>query len=155
MRERREDIPLLARYFLHKCARELGVEAKRLSEATVRYLGAQDFPANVRQLENLCHWLTVMAPSATIEIKDLPPEIRGDAPPSAEGWIPLLEREVEALLHRQRVRFEIRALTPEELHYEVSWPVVQSTDSLSERIMAMDKSPETEVETAELKPKKA
>lgn len=61
---------------------------------------------------------------------------------------------VEALLNRQRVKFEIRALTPEELHYEVSWPVVQSTDSLSERIMGMDQSPETEVEIAELKPKK-
>ncbi|MCI3950820.1 MAG: nitrogen regulation protein [Burkholderiales bacterium] len=101
LRERREDIPLLARYFLQKCARELSVEAKRLSEATVRYLSGQDFPGNVRQLENLCHWLTVMAPSATIEIKDLPPEIRTDsALPSADGWVPLLEREVETLLNR-------------------------------------------------------
>jgi len=100
LRERREDIPLLARYFLHKCARELGVEAKRLSEATLRYLAAQDFPGNVRQLENLCHWLTVMAPAATIEIKDLPPEIRADVPlPAPDGWIALLEREVETLLN--------------------------------------------------------
>src|SRR5688572_14200033 len=99
LRERREDIPLLARYFLQKCARDLGVEAKRLSEPTVRYLSAQDFPGNVRQLENLCHWLTVMAPSVNIEIKDLPPEIRLDpALPSADGWISLLEKEVETLL---------------------------------------------------------
>jgi len=101
LRERQEDIPLLARHFLQKCARELGVEAKRLSEATVRYLSAQDFPGNVRQLENLCHWLTVMAPSVTIEINDLPPEIRLDsALPSPDGWISLLEKEVETLLAR-------------------------------------------------------
>jgi two-component system nitrogen regulation response regulator GlnG len=101
LRERREDIPLLARHFLQKCARDLGVEVKRLSEATVRYLSAQEFPGNVRQLENLCHWLTVMAPSLTIEIKDLPPEVRSDpAAASANGWIPLLEKEVEALLNR-------------------------------------------------------
>ena len=101
LRERREDVPLLARYFLQKCARDLRVDAKRLSEATVRYLSAQDLPGNVRQLENLCHWLTVMAPSVTIEVKDLPPEIRTVAAvPSAEGWISLLEKEVEALLNR-------------------------------------------------------
>jgi two-component system nitrogen regulation response regulator GlnG len=101
LRERREDIPVLARHFLQKWARELNVEAKRLSEATVRYLSAQPFPGNVRQLENLCHWLTVMAPAATVEVKDLPPEVRADAAaPPAEGWVPLLEREVEALLNR-------------------------------------------------------
>jgi two-component system nitrogen regulation response regulator GlnG len=101
LRERREDIPLLARYFLQKCARELGVDVKRLSEATVRYLSAQEFPGNVRQLENLCHWLTVMAPSLNIEVKDLPPEIRSDsATAAADGWISLLEKEVETLLNR-------------------------------------------------------
>jgi two-component system nitrogen regulation response regulator GlnG len=101
LRERREDIPLLAKYFLQKCARELGVEAKRLSEATLRYLSGQDFPGNVRQLENLCHWLMVMAPSVTIEVNDLPPEIRADAATaSTQGWVPLLEKEVEALLNR-------------------------------------------------------
>ena len=101
LRERREDIPVLARHFLQKWARELNIEAKQLSEATLRYLSAQPFPGNVRQLENLCHWLTVMAPAATVEIKDLPSELRGDEPaPSADGWVPLLEREVEALLNR-------------------------------------------------------
>ena len=101
LRERREDIPLLARYFLQKCARELGVDVKRLSDATVRYLSAQEFPGNVRQLENLCHWLTVMAPSLVIEVKDLPSEIRSDPPAaSADGWVSMLEKEVEALLNR-------------------------------------------------------
>jgi two-component system nitrogen regulation response regulator GlnG len=100
LRERREDIPLLAKYFLQKSARDLGVETKRLSEATLKYICAQDFPGNVRQLENLCHWLTVMAPSVTIEIKDLPPELRMEAAPAAQDWIAVLEREVEVLLNR-------------------------------------------------------
>ena len=100
LRERREDIPLLARHFLAHSARELGVEAKRLSEATLKYLVAQDFPGNVRQLENLCHWLTVMAPSVTIEVKDLPPELRAEVAPAAASWVAALEKEVEMLLNR-------------------------------------------------------
>ncbi|MCK9201258.1 MAG: nitrogen regulation protein NR(I) [Gallionella sp.] len=79
LRERREDIPLLAKYFLQKSARELGVEQKRLSEEALRFLAAQEFPGNVRQLENLCHWLTVMTPSQVVEIADLPPEWRGES----------------------------------------------------------------------------
>jgi len=100
LRERRDDIPLLARHFLAKSARELGVEAKRLSEATLKYLGAQDFPGNVRQIENLCHWLTVMAPSGTIEVKDLPHELRAEVPAAAQNWAAALEKEVEAQLNR-------------------------------------------------------
>src|SRR6185295_2434556 len=100
LRERREDIPLLSRHFLARSARELGVEAKRLSESTLRYLTAQDFPGNVRQLENLCHWLTVMAPSTSIEVKDLPPELRSEALPQATSWVAALEKEVETLLNR-------------------------------------------------------
>ena len=83
LRERREDIPLLAKYFLQKSASELAVEQKQFSEATLRYLSAQDFPGNVRQLENLCHWLTVMTPSQVVEIADLPSEWRGQATEAA------------------------------------------------------------------------
>jgi two-component system nitrogen regulation response regulator GlnG len=79
LRERREDVPTLARYFLQKSAKELGVEAKRISEAALNRLAGFDFPGNVRQLENICHWLTVMAPAQVIESKDLPPELLGDA----------------------------------------------------------------------------
>jgi len=101
LRERREDIPLLARHFLAKSARELGVEVKRLSDATVMYLAAQDFAGNVRQLENLCHWLTVMAPSVNIEVKDLPVEMRRDAATATvQGWVDVLEKEVELRLNR-------------------------------------------------------
>ena len=75
LRERREDIPLLARHFLASSARELGVEAKRLSDQAMQFLSALDLPGNVRQLENLCNWITVMAPGQTVEVKDLPAEL--------------------------------------------------------------------------------
>ena len=75
MRERSEDIPLLTRHFLQKSARDLGVEPKRVSEEALAYLASLPFPGNVRQLENLCNWLTVMAPAQTIESKDLPPDL--------------------------------------------------------------------------------
>lgn len=75
LRERSDDIPLLARHFLMRSARELGVEPKRATEETLNYLATLAFPGNVRQLENLCNWLTVMAPAQTIEVKDLPPEL--------------------------------------------------------------------------------
>ncbi|WP_343631349.1 nitrogen regulation protein NR(I) [Roseateles sp.] len=75
LRERREDVPLLARYFLQRSANELGVEPKRLSEAALQRLVNFDFPGNVRQLENICHWLSVMAPSLVVEAKDLPQEL--------------------------------------------------------------------------------
>ena len=101
LRERREDIALLARHFLAKNARELGVEAKRLSPEAMAYLETQDFPGNVRQLENLCHWLTVMAPMQTIEAADLPAELTSGEGKSAEpDWVEALEREVERAFAR-------------------------------------------------------
>ena len=105
LRDRRDDIPLLARHFLRKSATELKVEAKRFSEPAIKYLSSLDFPGNVRQLENLCHWLTVMAPAAQIEIEDLPPEIRAvDVVTSDQSWISALEREAEMRLARGETR---------------------------------------------------
>ncbi|MET0918012.1 MAG: nitrogen regulation protein NR(I), partial [Burkholderiales bacterium] len=101
LRERREDIPVLARHFLQKSARELGVECKRLTDAAVRFLSAQDLPGNVRQLENVCHWLTVMAPGLNVDLNDLPPELRTEtAAQAAQDWSGALEREVDTLLKR-------------------------------------------------------
>jgi two-component system nitrogen regulation response regulator GlnG len=77
LRERREDVPMLTRFFLQQSAKQLGVEPKRISEPALKLLGTFDFPGNVRQLENVCHWLTVMAPAQVIEVKDLPPEVLG------------------------------------------------------------------------------
>jgi two-component system nitrogen regulation response regulator GlnG len=76
LRERREDIPELARHFLSVCARGVGVPVKRISEQAMQILAQFDFPGNVRQLENFCHWLTVMAPGQTVEVSDLPAEVR-------------------------------------------------------------------------------
>jgi two-component system nitrogen regulation response regulator GlnG len=75
LRERCEDVASLTRFFLAKSAKELGVEAKRITDTALERLMAFDFPGNVRQLENICHWLTVMAPAQVIEPKDLPPEL--------------------------------------------------------------------------------
>ena len=75
LRERREDIAMLTRHFLQQSAAQLGVEPKRISDAALGWLGHFGFPGNVRQLENICHWLTVMAPAQVIEPKDLPPEV--------------------------------------------------------------------------------
>ncbi len=75
LRERREDIAMLTRHFLGVSALQLGIEPKRISDAALVRLSTFSFPGNVRQLENICHWLTVMAPAQLIEPKDLPPEV--------------------------------------------------------------------------------
>jgi two-component system nitrogen regulation response regulator GlnG len=89
LRERREDIPTLTRHFLQQSAQQLGVEPKRIAPSALEWIARFDFPGNVRQLENLCHWVTVMAPSQTIEVKDLPPEILGQADAAALEASPL------------------------------------------------------------------
>ncbi len=101
LRERREDIPILARHFLQKSAQDLGVEAKRFSDGALKYLSALDFQGNVRQLENLCHWLTVMAPGQLVDVADLPPELRESvSPASVDDWESALAMEVDRLLNR-------------------------------------------------------
>jgi two-component system, NtrC family, nitrogen regulation response regulator GlnG len=105
LRERTEDIPPLARHFMQKSARELAVDAKVLSDEALKVLQGFAFPGNVRQLENVCHWLTVMAPGQRIEAVDLPPEVR--EPPAVPGarpgeatWQHVLDRELAAALAR-------------------------------------------------------
>jgi two-component system nitrogen regulation response regulator GlnG len=90
LRERREDVAALSRFFLQKSAKELGVEAKRISDAALARLMGFDFPGNVRQLENICHWLTVMTPAQVIESKDLPPELTTSAPAASALAMPRL-----------------------------------------------------------------
>jgi two-component system, NtrC family, nitrogen regulation response regulator GlnG len=104
LRERAEDIPLLAKHFLAASARQLGVEPKRIADDALAHLARLEFPGNVRQLENLCHWLTVMAPGQVIDLGNLPPEFRsqlpGDAASGAADWIAALEQEAERRLAR-------------------------------------------------------
>jgi two-component system nitrogen regulation response regulator GlnG len=100
LRERREDIPLLTRHFLAKSAHQLGTEPKRLSEAAMAYLSAQDLPGNVRQLENVCHWLTVMSPTQIVEISDFPADLRETRPALAADWLAALAQEADRRLAR-------------------------------------------------------
>lgn len=88
LRERRPDIPVLAHSFLERAARELGVEPKTLRPEVSAYLQGFDWPGNVRQLENTCRWLTVMAPAREIQLDDLPPELRTATTSAggAEDW---------------------------------------------------------------------
>jgi two-component system nitrogen regulation response regulator GlnG len=89
LRERKEDVPMLTRHFLQQSAAQLGVESKRISDAALVWLSNFSFPGNVRQLENICHWLTVMAPAQLIEPKDLPPEVGVMAGAPLEAHTPL------------------------------------------------------------------
>jgi len=106
LRERQDDIAPLARHFLAKSARELAVEAKVLSDAALKLLTAFSFPGNVRQLENLCHWITVMAPGQRIDVADLPTELREPSAATAGGsvgeidWHAALDRELAQALAR-------------------------------------------------------
>ena len=114
LRERPEDIPRLVNHFLQKSAENLGVEPKLMSEEAMEFLKRFPFPGNVRQLENLCNWLVVMAPSQHIRVTDLPEEVRnGEAEklhkncevpgstPAGGSWEELLKGEVKEMLKNQ------------------------------------------------------
>ncbi|WP_425462482.1 nitrogen regulation protein NR(I) [Microbulbifer harenosus] len=73
--DRREDIPRLVRHFFNIAAKDLGVEPKILLKETEEYLASLDWPGNVRQLENTCRWITVMASGREVHVDDLPPEL--------------------------------------------------------------------------------
>ncbi|MGD8312458.1 MAG: nitrogen regulation protein NR(I) [Gammaproteobacteria bacterium] len=95
LRERLEDIPLLLRHFLEQAARELEVEPKTISREVEAALVKLDWPGNVRQLQNLCRWLMVMAPGQEIRVEDLPDDLQASAaiPASATGdWQALLRQ---------------------------------------------------------------
>ncbi len=102
LRERPEDIPLLVKHFLQHSAQELGVEAKQPTPGALRYLATMGWSGNVRQLENVCHWLTVMAPGQNIDVADLPPELKDDSTKSsgATSWQEALAAEVFNALAR-------------------------------------------------------
>jgi two-component system, NtrC family, nitrogen regulation response regulator GlnG len=85
LRERRDDVPLLMRHFLAKSAKTLGGDTKTLTPAAMLQLQSFAFPGNVRQLENICHWITVMAPGQTVDVGDLPPEVVITKTPAASG----------------------------------------------------------------------
>lgn len=101
LRERHEDIPLLADFFLERNASKLNVARKMFTEEALAYLQTKPWTGNVRQLENLCHWVTIMAPGASVDISDLPKDFKQEVDKTTainEGWHQLLGREVDQLL---------------------------------------------------------
>lgn len=104
LRERAEDIPDLARHFLQQSAQQLGVETKILSDETLNFLSHLHWSGNVRQLENVCHWLTVMAPGQNIDVNDLPPELKNQNVHDnvSMNWQDALKHEVQLALNKNQ-----------------------------------------------------
>ena len=100
LRERREDIGLLARHFLQAAAAELNMETKSLDDETLEFISGLDWRGNVRQLQNTCRWLTVMAPGQEVHLDDLPPELSNkEATSQASGdWVKTLQHWAEQQL---------------------------------------------------------
>ncbi len=104
LRERQQDIAPLTRHFLQQSAQQLGAEPKRMAPAAQERINGFAFPGNVRQLENICHWLTVMAPTQVVDVKDLPPEVLGavsaavqpPAPQAAPPAVPAVSSAAQA-----------------------------------------------------------
>jgi two-component system nitrogen regulation response regulator GlnG len=111
LRERREDVFMLTRHFLQQSAKQLGIEPKRITDAALQQLSNFNFPGNVRQLENICHWLTVMAPAQVIEAKDLPPEVLSSAAPVLTKSLATAEKTEQAKQLQSGV-FEQAPLAP-------------------------------------------
>ena len=103
--DRREDIPMLMQYFLQRAAKELETEAKTLSSEVEQFLSLLPWAGNVRQLENTCRWLTVMASGREVHMEDLPPELR-DSPVeknvTSGSWQQQLRSWADAELHAGR-----------------------------------------------------
>jgi two-component system nitrogen regulation response regulator GlnG len=119
LRERREDIPMLTKHFLQQSAQQLGVEPKRIADDAQAVLDQFAFPGNVRQLENICHWLTVMAPSQVIEPKDLPPEVT---------LLPVSQGVVAPVLAQAD-------LSPEPLHDDIKTTPVEVQPAVSSVVL--------------------
>ncbi|MDO9616285.1 MAG: nitrogen regulation protein NR(I) [Pseudomonas sp.] len=100
--DRREDIPTLARHFLSRAALELAVEPKLLKSETEDYLQQLPWPGNVRQLENTCRWITVMASGREVHVDDLPPELLSQPQESApaSNWEQALRQWADQALGR-------------------------------------------------------
>lgn len=115
--ERREDIPKLAAHFLQRAAKDMNVQARVLSPETEKFLMDLDWPGNVRQLENTCHWLTVMSASREVLLSDLPAELLHHKEPKAQSqsdwqnalrhWAQTALRQgAQELLHEATPTFE-------------------------------------------------
>jgi len=115
LRERREDIPMLIPFFLKRTARELDVEEKTISDEAMNYLSSLAWPGNIRQLENTCRWLSVMAPGKLIKVSDLPPDLKQETiaePETAIGWQDALRRHLQEQFAQEQENI-LESLEPE------------------------------------------
>jgi two-component system nitrogen regulation response regulator GlnG len=112
--QRREDIPRLMQYFFQRAAEELGGDTKILLPETEEFLTSLEWPGNVRQLENTCRWITVMASGREIHLRDLPPELgKSPAPPQEAGradWREMLSRWTRNELRQGKHQILMEAL---------------------------------------------
>ena len=113
LRARVEDIPLLARRFLLQAAEEMGLEEKYLSPETIRAMQQEAWPGNVRQLQNLCQQLCVMAPGEQILPEDLPASLREKDPVGepGENWSEALHSWTRRALNRGQTDLMAEART--------------------------------------------
>ena len=104
LRERKEDIDVLTKYFLKNHSDSLGEELRVLSKEVMEVISRYDWPGNVRQLENICYWLALMTPTQNVKVEDLPEEIKDnqmiEAPSSSwedrfNSWVKNVAMSVE------------------------------------------------------------
>ena len=119
LRERRQDIPLLLKHFLKEASREIKAESKTLRPDVEAYLCSLDWPGNVRQLENTCRWITVMAAGKDVHMDDLPPELLHSGrevvePVGGEGWHEALRGWVNEQLRLGHVNIAKEAIESAE-----------------------------------------
>lgn len=106
LRDRKQDIPLLLRHFLNQAASELGTEIKTLKPEAEAFLSTLEWPGNVRQLENSCRWLTVMASGREIHLHDLPPELLNtpsEQTSTTTDWESLLRTSIDQQLLKKKL----------------------------------------------------
>lgn len=119
LRERRQDIPLLLKHFLNEASQEIKGETKVLRPDVEEFLCALDWPGNVRQLENTCRWITVMAAGKDVHLDDLPPEllqtVRGIPSPMGDGtWQDALREWIQDELRLGHVNIAKEAIESAE-----------------------------------------
>jgi two-component system, NtrC family, nitrogen regulation response regulator GlnG len=126
LRERKQDIPLLLSHFLSQAAQELNAEIKLLTPDAEKFLSGLEWPGNVRQLENSCRWLTVMASGREVQLDDLPPELLHTTA-AAEGNITDWETSLRNWIDQQLIQ---RAHSGASSHSDVAKQTIPIVESI-------------------------